>query len=899
MKNWLRRNRGNLLAGLVLIAAAFLCHARYLLPTGLAFAADGDSFRQILPTSILLQQTWQSGDPFWSWSFGLGGDVLTELSYAGSVGIFNLLQALLRGIFDKGNVDLTAALSWKLAFSILKQALAMLLLYALVHKDGKKPVYAALGALVYGCAPWFLYRALLFDFMTDAMVFLPLTALCYQHYRRTGRWAALSLAVAVMLGNNFYFGYICVLFFALYFLVFAWEKGDTLKDYCLKVLKLLGICGVGAMVAAVTLLPSINGILSSDRTFSNMALPLLPSAQTLSEYFQLVFLGSGKLAVPLLSVLAVNISYKKLPPDEKKRSLLAGIWLILLLFPGVAGIMNGFSYPTPRWHFIVIFAVAAALPDWLCALEEQTPVKPWQTALSCGVLIGLAVAFGQIQASLSGAVWILSFLLELAALLMVGCRPALAGWGAKRLAGKISGSVHFLSSTPKKTAEQALTILVVFCVGVSCVLNSLGVRVDTIQKDDVETLFFGSQGQKSANMDLGGDEESFYRVEDMGARYENYEDRAYVYGTRGTSNFASEVNGRLSVWLKKTFAFRTTPICAGIYKSFDNRLYPEIAWGLRYKVPDPANPEQLSSFWKQTTTESGETVYENSLATGFDLWYDTVLPYEDWKKLGFAQKDVALLETAAVEGTLSRDYPSIEAGTGVVELISDPGDAQVSGGRWTETGTLRVNRQATLAFPVEPAGEEGEYLLSLWIKETSGMDRFSMTANGLTTEKFADRMESESLNYPLNTFAFHYNGTEKELTLTLSQGEYEIKDFSICFVDDQQAEPLVLARNRYNLSDLHVEGSRISGRIQNDTPGILALSMPYREGWICKVDGEKRPLLIVNGIFAGVELEPGTHTLSLIYTPPYLVAGAGVSALTLVGLALGGLIKRRKQAKPL
>lgn len=887
MQTFLKRHKYDLLACLVLLVTALACHGRYLLPGGLVFATDGDSFRQILPTSMLLQSMRQTGDLFWNWSFGLGGDAFTELTYAGSVSVFSWLQSLVRAVFggvSGVNADILVALRWKLGFSIFKQALAMLLTYALLKSTGKKTLYALLGALAYGTAPWFLYRALLFDFMTEGMVLLPLVALCYQRYRDTGRFVGLSLSIGLLIGNNFYFGYIGVLFFALYFLVFSYEKGLPFRQYCVRVLKVLGVCAIGALVACVSLLPSINGILSSDRTFTDASLAFLPDIDTLSGLFQLVFLGSGKLGLPLFALLVFTVHFQRLDGDTKKRSLLAAFWLLMLLAPAMASIMNGFSYPTPRWHYIVIFACATALPDWLMALEQQACVKPWQAALVCGAAIGLGLAFGDLQVSFAGAAWVVSFCLGLAAVLLIGFREGLL---AKPFIGR------------------QLTLLVVLCVGLSGVLNSVSVRVYNIYEKDAETLFFGSVSQRAANEDLARDKGAFYRVEDMGIASVNYEDRPYVYGTKGVSNFASEVNGRLSTWLKKTFAIPTTPVCAGIYKSMDNRLFPEIAWGLRYKVPDPDKAALLPDCWVETATESGETVYENTLFTGFDLWYDTVLPVDEWNALSYGEKDAALLQTACVEGTLQAAYPAPVLDDAVTTLPLTGEDAILVGGRWQD-GKLHVKDTATLTFPVGEDGEKGEageYLLSLRITEESGESMFSMTVDGVAYEKFADTMESESLNYPLETFAYHYDGSLPELTLILSKGVYVLSDCSVSRVSYAFAEDWTAARNRYQLTDLSVEGSHIAGDIVNDTAGILALSMPYREGWRCLVDGREAELLLVNGVFAGVELSPGSHHIQMDYVPPFLRLGACVTGAALLGLAVYGAAdafrRKRRRAETL
>ncbi len=52
------------------------------------------------------------------------------------------------------------------------------------------------------------------------------------------------------------------------------------------------------------------------------------------------------------------------------------------------------------------------------------------------------------------------------------------------------------------------------------------------------------------------------------------------------------------------------------------------------------------------------------------------------------------------------------------------------------------------------------------------------------------------------------------------------------------------------------------------------------------MDGKSTPLIRVNGVFTGIELEPGEHVIKLHFTPPYLVMGACVSGAVLLAMLL-------------
>lgn len=891
----MRSRRADLLICALFVLLAVLCHGRYVFDPELLFATEGDSFRQILPTSILYQNALAEGDPFWSWSFGLGGDMLTELSYAGTTSIFTYLQFFVRALFGAaGGGTLLSALRWKLLFSVIKQSLALVLMYALLRYEKQRSAFAFVGAVAYGLAPWFLYRAILFDFMTDAYALLPLAMLAFSRYRRTGRWIALTMSIALLIGTNLYFGYIGCIFLASVFLLFSaariggkpggaspdgWYRPLTpgVRAYTLRLGKLLAVSVAGALLCAVALLPSANAILSSDRTVANAQLTLLAHADTLENLFTTLLGSDGLFALPLLATLAFFLCWRTLGTETRKRTLLAALWLVLLLVPATSSVMNGFSYETPRWHFVVIFAVAYALPYWLDELTQgHAHIRVGAVVALCGALCGLYFALGDHVVSLTGLIHAASFCLALLALL----------WTA--FYGRI---------LKHPIGARIWTIVLCAAVATCGVLNSLGVRVHNLYAENAEEAFFGSEGVQAANAALVPDEGTFFRTHDMGVdtHDEDAENRPYVYGTYGVSNYASEVNGRLSRWLKTGLRFRTTPVCAGIYQSFDDRLFADIAWAVRYKVPDGETALDLPSYWTREQLENGSEAYACTLFTGFSLWYDTAISARDWLLAGTAQRDAMLLQTAALEGDAALFYPAPQLDEVTTVLLQTFTDAVVEGGSWTSEGLLRVPERATLCWSVPQMEEEGEYLVSFSIEEISGEEAFSVSAGGRTMDKFADTLASESLNYPLSDYAFRFAGTERTLSLTLTKGEYRLKDLQIAFNGYQALEEWVSARNRYDFDTLYVDGSRIDGTITVNETGVLALSMPMHDGWRCRVDGSPAELLTVNGIFAGIALSPGTHTVSMRYTPPYLLLGAAISLLSAAGLAVAVVVRKRKE----
>jgi hypothetical protein len=64
--------------------------------------------------------------------------------------------------------------------------------------------------------------------------------------------------------------------------------------------------------------------------------------------------------------------------------------------------------------------------------------------------------------------------------------------------------------------------------------------------------------------------------------------------------------------------------------------------------------------------------------------------------------------------------------------------------------------------------------------------------------------------------------------------------------------------------------------------GYLVLADTYDPGWKASVDGQPAPVLRANAGFRAVRLEPGRHQVEMVYRPASVVAGAALSAATLL-----------------
>lgn len=78
-------------------------------------------------------------------------------------------------------------------------------------------------------------------------------------------------------------------------------------------------------------------------------------------------------------------------------------------------------------------------------------------------------------------------------------------------------------------------------------------------------------------------------------------------------------------------------------------------------------------------------------------------------------------------------------------------------------------------------------------------------------------------------------------------------------------------------------------RVEAAEPGITVLADTFAPGWVAWLDGERWPILKVNGLFRGIATPPGAHVIDFRYRPLPHYAGLAVSFLSLTATALLGL----------
>ncbi len=844
---------------IVMITVTLICHKIFVFEKAVFIIYDTDSFSQFMQFFPFLQDAFAKGQPFWSFNYGLGGNIFGEFSYYYSTNPYFYLMLIPR-LISGHHWNYHEALFAKMILSLLKQFLSMFFMFSLLKYEGRRTINALIGAVAYGASLMFARYCVSFDFFTDPYPWVPLTILGFNVYKRTKKPFLLVLGAALTIANSYYFGFMSFCLYFLYMIFFIVEaKGENLKERLACIFKscykyfiyaFLSIC-----VASIFFIPAIYALFNSDRFSRNFNISLFFSSDFYKQLPERLFNNKDILALPFISIMAIFLPITKVSKETRRKTLFAALFFILYLFPKVHSFFNGFSYVSDRWLYLFIFAVAYAIPNWL---EEDEKFK--FTGFKFAIFGGAFLTAMYASKTYRGAGMINNLDKIFISLSIISIL-----------------SIAISTYLTKKYQYLMLRFILLACVASTLLVYDTN-HLNTAGKIRVQDSAFQELGienyeEMAIFKDLTPASNDFYRAIFVELTSQN---APLNYGYYGVSTFNSMISANLNKWMKRDFNILQKIVITSLYLNLDDRLFVETALGLKYKVCLKDKPFD-SYGYKLVKTSDNYDVYENQNTVGIDMWYNNTTSNEVFESQNYAQKDVTLLKSAIVEKEIPGvPYANRNEITKPVEI--DWARAQYTNVEFKD-GYITANKDASMIIPLKNKyiNDNGEIICIMNIVPNND-GTIDMYVNGKRGYKAGDNF---NWTYPINDFTFKFNGSTRSLNIKINEGVYRVNKFEAYFNSYDSYKQDVKDRNKYNLENLYVNGGDVRGDINNKERGILALSIPYDKGWTLKVDGKKQEIIKVNRGFCGLVLDPGNHHIEFSYVSPGFKLGAFITLTSL------------------
>ena len=319
-----------------------------------------------------------------------------------------------------------------------------------------------------------------------------------------------------------------------------------------------------------------------------------------------------------------------------------------------------------------------------------------------------------------------------------------------------------------------------------------------------------------------------------------------------------------------------------MYSNFDQRTVLTTLANVNYFVaPEGKGNYAPIGFRQSDVVSKGDhrfEIYENTNALPFGFTYDRFITAGEYEKLTPAEKEDVLLDAIVLEENsdkLTHFFPfSQERQLDYTLNLGE--DVAWENNRLT---VKKNNAKIFLQFTALPDSEtyiEMDGLLNAINSNTSALtvtvscqDKAkSFSSAGRASFEFFEREQSISNMGQLDPF----KESICEITFS-SKGVYDLNAITVIAHNLTSYEEKIARLSEETLENLSVNNGHILGDIEVDTHKMLFFSIPFSEGWRAYIDGQPATIYRANDAYMSVLLEPGKHSVELLYTTPGIKIG--------------------------
>jgi uncharacterized membrane protein YfhO len=805
---------------------------------------------------------------------GQGMDALACMSFYGLTDPLNLLAALATG----DGLEAMYALLMGLRLYLAGAAFGLYARYAL----GSGNRATAVSALMYVFSGYMLFAVVRHPHFVNGALYLPLILYGAEKLLRERRSHAFVGFTALMLIANFFFAYINTLLAILYVLIrLAFRlRASSVRAVAADGFRLVGSYLLGLALSCVVLLPIAHSYLQNGRIDNHsgylaslLYYPAQYYVKLLEGFTQPVGAADYWIFVGFtpISVFCVALLFLKRDKSRRDAQILVGLGALAFcaLFPFIGKVFNAMGYVTNRWSYAfalpICLAGARMLPE-LVAIEKKRLNGLIAFMLAYHFIgIILALIFSSLIYFIPG---IIATLLCLIAL----CALRGSNMGQKTALTLLCASLIF---------AYAFSFYSPYVADYAKEFNDAGVYERMLREDAAAAAAIDDEGVFRATSP---------NITDAFSAQLNYMGVSYYWSIvpGWTAQYQADIMLSTRQSFHKLYGLDArTSLCA----------LAGLKYLVRHKGSDALLPYGCAKVGETETAD----IFENPYALPLGYAYPRAISESALYDLSPLDRQQAYAAFAVCEGSdlgsagecesaVTELSCSARAGEGIVLT-----DSRIVTGKG---GTLYVDFEAPANGEVyvlidgvcmTPVGSDPKS-----VRVTSATDA-GQGRNYITCLENGISYEQQGLLANLGCSAAPMTGC----ALSFDAGcTIEYDSIHVYYLPIKAVTDALEALAKRPLTNVQASENRISGEIALDAPAVLQISVPYSDGWTAHVDGKRADLFRCGGMYMGIDLEAGVHSIVLTYRTPYLAQGAIVScAALLIWIAL--ILYSRRHAKGL
>lgn len=866
------------------------------------------------------------GISFWSWDTGLGSDLIGNYALV-------LCDPFCWLVIFVPYQYLDIAYS---IIIILKLYFAGLVMLEFMRYHNKKNDIALISAIGYAFCAWGLI-SLRHEFFLNQLILFPLLILGVDRVDNKKSPYILIISVMMSIMTSLYFSYISALMVTLYIILkyFVEVNNKTIKDFMLRMGKYIIYALIGGILATPILLPSLYTLLQAS-TGSGVDKHILPTVKEIIRFIpsfagmMIVTPSYGIQNMNMLIVLMVPAMFLSLK-TRKISKYMFFICVFFAIFPLAQSVLNGFSYSSGRWSYVLSFFFVYSAADVLSYGVNKIYGYVKATKFWLGLILGISL-FGTIIVK---AISLKEFLIILLNLLF--------------------GVVIFYLLLDKQEVKKQglckrvfiLTLANIALIPVVYNIPNLGNDMSIYMSPKTTYNIYESTALRAAK---NVDDSDFYRIDTVDHPNSS---GAIVRELHTPANIAiywqtPSVFTYLSTVDKKWIEFnKLLGNCAGTYRrvcvlSNDNRARLDFLLGVKYFLSSNASQVGYAGYGFTTKKVIDSVdIMQSTYSAGLGYVYDTVMSESDFLQYRPLEREQLLMQCVELSDKDIQQtvVPKVNSEQIKIEVLQVPSTfCDVRGKELIENSfTITPSEKNMTVTPMQEIKDSELYLLFRNLKKEPVTARVAWELSNTKSDTYTrHNFFSNYLSYiPYENFSIYVNTKQKNIKKRLvnSAGEAqgirgntdymvnlgyfdsfneqialnfsEIGNYTFDSVEllavpikSYQEQAAILSQNRFTVTN-KMGNNHIFGKVHSNNGGMLYLSILYNPGWKIYIDGKRVDRIYhVNTAFMGVEVSAGEHEIELVYRPlgyPYtlIIFAIGVGVTIMLELQY----RRKKQGE--
>ena len=817
--------------------------------------AGGDGFRQhfraLLYYSNILKEMFGSlfsghfTIPQWDHVIGEGSDILQAFHYYAAGDLFTFFSFLCPEKYMYLYYDGSTLMRMYCA------GLAFSLLCFYKKKNDRFMLLA--GSLLYAFCAFNVFSMVGHVFFISASVWLPLIILGAEMAISNDCPFLLPLAVMCSALGNIYFFYINVIGTIIFVAVRLLCLETSWKERFLALIRVAAYSALGVVMACVIFLPMLLTMLGNTRMSVSVNVPFLYS---LSDYLGMLnrltfsnYSYRGGFSILWLPAYLCLLLKKR----NKTLIALSAAALLFACFPKLASVFNAFTYPTERWYYCISLLVSYVIVDSFDDVKAMNDCFLFNI-IACVCYYALCIYTNRLNLRMHA----LLLVMALGTILLIRIIKN------RKLCGMIctAATVVFL----------LLQMFYLFSPGYWD-LRDNGISISQIEDK--------LQGETAVFNQIKDD--SFFR-------YSGYSlvENATIQGQHSSTQYYWSIINDYIVDYRTQLGNSDRSLYH--IQNYGERFAQNALAGVKYYINEP--DQYVPYGFEYLDTVNGFEIWQSKYNLPLAFAYDNYILPEEWEQLDLAGKNETLLQAAYIAHPVDGidPYPIQLDHTEIPYQMSLGSNIKV------KEHEISVKGKDAYIYLDAKSDQVGEYYVMV-----QGLHSTKMTAyircnygeimkyfifKGSDNQHYTDRHDYlVDLGY--------FDGIDGTISLDFTDGgDYTYDSIKIvCQPLDHQIECIDKLKE-IAIDELEVKKNAITAKVVTDEDKLVCFSVPYSKGWKAYVDGEKTELLCCDLQYMAVKLSPGSHTIELRYSTPYLKTGAFLSA---AGLLAYAYLMTRKQ----